>query len=513
MSFVQPSRAPGSDFSGLAYQPTAGNPIGVPKGLISPPGANAGLPESGAAGEILRDTPGKRSNATIQYSYVVPAASDASKQETQSLHTAGTLAYAMPYGASGLYGMEMGGSARSFLGASSNGPDRLHRLVSHHHLVSMQRPSSETLDMNDDSAQTYTDTFTSNPRQRITHLINLGTKMKGVQLGVQDGLLTTLTKLVGGGNVRGIPLADESMGFELRDDGIRASPFLLPYDFVTTRTEPDSQYNVKHNGPPLGELVGPFAKRRYVADSGVTDVDDVRYQLYDALCFNQQGLFSETALGPWRPLGFVLYKYSTFGYDEQAEEALDSRQSALFNIAIGGQTIVTQLSTLLRDLAPLAGGSLQMRASASRDRWNRLRTMPGDLLYLVVVGEVVKGGKKVNGAIGELDASGTRLVNIRLELTTSEEMSSDATPIGGYGAGTKQTFDGRHYRMGRMGLKATEVIVGGWQLGSIIDNAASRAMGGGGPIEDPTTYGLNVLVSIKWVNGLVLHEKYWSRRT
>ena len=45
------------------------------------------------------------------------------------------------------------------------------------------------------------------------------------------------------------------------------------------------------------------------------------------------------------------------------------------------------------------------------------------------------------------------------------------------------------------------------------DNAASRAIPNGAHnvLLDPSTYGLTVMTSITWRNGLELHQRYWSR--
>jgi hypothetical protein len=632
---VQPQRAPGSDFSGLAYQPTSGNPINMGKGLISPPGASAGTPISRGAGEILRDTPGKRSNATIQYSYVVPAGSVESQEETKDLHTAGTLAYGMPFGAKTLYGMAVDRNKRARGAAGSKGPDRQSRLVSHSYLTTPTTASDPVLDLGTAGVTAYQDVYGSGPKQRIAHLSNIAGMNSQVPTGVpinivgaaaldlkgltdaagsvpaadnpcfnlysdvlklggpgfyEDNFYTTGTAAEAVARAAGRTAAQVAAdgvaadaaagadaanalalnlevpeylrrraarqafvnGFELRarasNDQVNmlASPFLVPYGWVSNAANRPNPYDVQPyttdgggRSWPLGTLYTENAKGTRGVDVIGTDrivggqkrgvfapfEYDIRTILYDALYFNERGLFSEWCIEAWRPIGFVLYKYSTFGYDSRAEEALDARQNALFNVSVGGQTIVTQLSTLVRELGGVASGTgLTQRASAARDRWSRLLTMPGDLLYVVVVGEVVRKGDSLasNGGTN-FDPTNSRpnsafLTNVRLELTTSEEMTSDATPKGTYGvgAGVAQNFSSRTARMGKMGLGDNELIVGGWQLGTVIDNAASRAMPltpNGVTIQDPATYGLNVLMGIKWVNGLTLHEKYWSRRT
>jgi hypothetical protein len=90
---VFPERAPNGDFGGRSFQGNPGAPPGVPG---APPGfwGADDSPAGGAFGAptILRDTPGRRSNVTVQYSSVVPISTPRQVAETSQL-LAGQLAF------------------------------------------------------------------------------------------------------------------------------------------------------------------------------------------------------------------------------------------------------------------------------------------------------------------------------------------------------------------------------------------------------------------------------------
>jgi hypothetical protein len=139
-----PSRSPNDDFNGLSFQPTAGDPINVPRSAPGAPGAGAGIPDVPLS-QIMRDRPSRQTNATIRYAYVVPMDNDMSRQRCKRLETPGMLAFVEEPS-----GMEDGGvhdpvtqsrngRKRSLVGGQypngTNGYDKVTSLVSLSYLM------------------------------------------------------------------------------------------------------------------------------------------------------------------------------------------------------------------------------------------------------------------------------------------------------------------------------------------------------------------------------------------
>ena len=439
-------------------------------------------------------------------------------------------------------------------------------------------------------------------------------------------------------------------GFELDAARMLESPFLLPENYCDYAKT--SSISTTHSWPPLGatSCVLPAIMQQRANVNATSDIvssgaDDARVALYNALFYNERGLMSPVGVGPWRPDGFVIYKYSTFGMDKEAERALDAQQNALYNIAIAGQTLVTELSSLMLSKDPLgskysAATSVYARAQQRLELNQRRMTMPGDMIYLLIIGQVTQATTPIaatssgaNAASGRSGANKHRLVNIRFEMSTSEELSRGSTPKGLFKyddtnqkacffdvlnsdkvpspepagsvvldydklnskegqqeelemfaalkAALKQnaakpnftsrilksddlynaikaldttakfqitkvylrftnkdgvtkydvvsitpelssgdtiarlasTADINHERLISLALASDEVVVGGWQLGRVIDSAATRAIANGsGRVSNMDgTFGLNVVVEIRPITGLTLHQRYWSR--
>jgi len=161
-------------------------------------------------------------------------------------------------------------------------------------------------------------------------------------------------------------------------------------------------------------------------------------------------------------------------------------------VAVAGRALCTQLAAMSNP--DVRSGNLIKDLTRDRHKRNRLLTMPGDELYVMVVAEVV-------GVIGDENVKQV-LRNIRLEISTSEELSKYSTPKDGFEGRLKAT----------MGLADEEVIVGAWRLARVVDNSATRPTPRNGfdVSRNPNSMGLETVVDIKWKSSVDLHLKYWK---
>lgn len=572
---------------------------------------------------------------------------------------------------------------------------KLDRLVTQNYITSIVKPA----DIPVSAGAPYSAVFGIKSRQRITHMINVASRtsaddydLVGLnmdftrnadnainnnadQLGTAP-LGNFLNDALVYSNLRTTAMVNNTLyigdtglavardGFALTPAAMATSPFLLPLNYTayaaaqprfahTTEAFPVTGYAYtcgrsatriesayERTGKDDETLYNPFHAEFHCSD-------DVRMRLYQAFEGNFAGLMSPFGIGPWKPDGFVINKYSTYGLDKEAEAALDAQQHGLYNICVGGQVIATQFSSRRQPADSVLAHSVAYKSVLdSMLQAQRLLTLPGDSVYVLVVGQVTQDSTPiVAGGTPRGPQGANRLVNVRLALSTSHDMDQGACPAGAFGVneapvfissipasdfriydddprvviratnytmgtakrfmkqliagnavanmevktsnvlyagilkyldaenipgntifynpggsvvfalsinrtlgrtsetngGAKQTkADGDpHYdnltagrfvprlqdvfqttsrddgnvRMRSIGLGNDEVIVGGWELGVVTDNAASRAIPNGAHnvLLDPSTYGLTVMTSITWRNGLELHQRYWSR--
>ena len=665
-STVAPERQPGGYHAG-------GVPVNVPSALSPYTGADAANPFDVKQSDIERDTPGKQSNATVQYARIVVARGDLAQAETADLERAGALAMVCAYNPPGMFGgdgetlfyglntvnpnaamREMIDRLGSTPGLTGKGVNKPSRLISYNYLTTLVEPTKATLPgLNDTGLKAYAAVFGTGVRSRITHMINLATanantyNMAGINLKPDRSEFKTFVDAM----YQGLSLSAKALlqaGFEL--DHMLESPFLVPAKYCEYAKT--SYISTTQAWPPMGatsavlaDVMQQRANVNSTSEIVSSGADDVRVALYNAFFNNERGLLSPVGVGPWRPDGFVIYKYSTFGMDKEAERALDAQQNALYNIAIGGQTLVTELSSLMLSKDPIgskygAAMSVYERAQQRLQLNQRRMTMPGDMIYLLIIGQVTRNNEPIAPTTSGSTAASVRkndnnhrLTNIRFELSTSEELSRGSTPKNDFGydttaekacffdvvnsdevsttaepgalianfdnleAGTgsekqlemfaafqealggigkedyssrilknndlyeaiknldstnkfeinkvylrftgkdsnelpvtkyyvisttpametvevlKTTADSNYHRLKSLALADDEVIVGGWQIGRVIDSAATRAIANGsGQVSNKDgTFGLNVVVEIRPISGLTLHQRYWSR--
>jgi len=282
-------------------------------------------------------------------------------------------------------------------------------------------------------------------------------------------------------------------------------------------------FNVK--GRKQGIFVGdagPFLRgytidRRFVGEDSRLSAGFADQMAFDVL---QQRL-GEIGLCDWTPDGIVHSKLSSG--DAATDYEMDSRDGQLFNVVIKGSAVT---STWCYD--------------KYRD------VMPGDQLFIVLVGDVWQENNldlttagawkddatyeaKKTTAMDPAEAytpalavfnftqdyagyPSVQITNIRPRLITSTEMMA-------YSSVLPSKPMNESDRTSRLGLRASqqcrEYIIGGWSIGNVIDNSASR------PVEDRASLGIakraktshacNVLVNVRWQSADYLYRCFMNK--
>ena len=168
----------------------------------------------------------------------------------------------------------------------------------------------------------------------------------------------------------------------------------------------------------------------------------------------------------WSPDGLVIYKYATS--DEKLSSRntgsldyqLDQKQGAVYNIAVSGPALCIDWTNQDKDF----------------DMSKRCMCLPRNNVYLLVV------AKKENKTL--LKAS------MRFIRTTSCDLSEHANA------------------KDWMGLQTNELIIGGWSIGSVVDNAATP-MTNHDPAMKTGLMGIRIAVKIRFVDSFELFMRYW----
>lgn len=456
ISRVQPERAPNGDFGGRSFQGVNGPPTSLRGGPVPFPGApNEPGSEIGEP-NVMRDTAGRRSNVTIQYSRVVPMGSKLQKLETKALKP-GVLAWTS--------------DDEHMQKRSGRGVERMYKLTSWNWLQ-----AEDTL------APLPTDTAIA-----AKHPPREASEQKG-------GKRQRHALREGGITEAALHLTPKAVGVFALDAERNDSPFLMwkGWSGGTPRTPLRS----------TGELGGGVGVRPVEYEDLVkvkllwnliyeTDVDDDYYKSLEKeglISEVSQGLLSKDVMGTYKPDGFVLYKYSTEGMDSVAEDELDRAQNGLFNIVVGGHAMVTSwavfdhLSEPDQGTTPDGGTSSDKKGKSVK----RLVTLPRDTLFIVVKGRwaLTEGGDGW-------------FVDLRYVRSTSEELMKNS----------KNRLDSTT----NVALASNEIVLGAWRIGSVIDSAASRTRPStfaSAPTTPAQTMGLTVSVGIRWVTSYALHDMF-----
>ena len=265
--------------------------------------------------------------------------------------------------------------------------------------------------------------------------------------------------------------------------------------------------------------------------------DEVAFSVLDARLL-------ESGLTDWRPDGIVLSKGANDPSDKLSDEFLEARDGQLYNIRIQGPAVGTAwtgerslevlpldkvfvvlvadvwfnadaLSGINASIEPDADGKggrqsattiagLMASGIESTDDVRDYHVLRAKYLAQPLDEEAFKA-KQAAAFRGEKES--TVLANFRVMVSTSSQMINYST----YKSKGNQfsDTDGKRRRLlgtSRMGLTLSnevgEYVVGGWQIGNVLDTAASRAaMPAGNQLgvrSMPHTAAMNINVNVSW---------------
>ena len=288
-----------------------------------------------------------------------------------------------------------------------------------------------------------------------------------------------------------------------------------------------------NNQQTYGNTVAqPFAVSRNAGD-------DLAFAVLDAK-------LTEAGCTDWRPDGIVLSKGSNDPSDKMSDEYLDARDGQLYNVRVQGPAIGTSwtgersLETLPLDKVFIvlvadvwyndtAGSNGTVEAAAKDPTATMEVDDPNDKAKKIRVPKYAEMRRQaledpennLNDPVNEkafIDAQiaafkgdsseNTVLCNFRVQVSTSSQMinHSNYSKKGNTAATQNGYKRPRLEGMSRMGLKLCkefgEYVVGGWQVGQVLDTSASRAAMPGGSLTGvrtaPNSSALNINVNISW---------------
>lgn len=334
----------------------------------------------------------------------------------------------------------------------------------------------------------------------------------GVASGVQGNpALTrednTMLKLQDIAKMNGLP-GSEAQKAEPNHQGIFArdfGPFLKGKGTATQLMSCTVSGNPQAYGTN-GVVAQPFAVSRNAGD-------DLAFAVLDAK-------LTEAGFTDWRPDGIVLSKGTNDPSDKLSDEYLEARDGQLYNIRVQGPAVGTNWTgersletlpldkvfvVLVADVWWNATPEIEAAANAENDR----------SAYAAARARALEQGfderqfeqqqrEAFSGAANE----NTVLCNFRVKVSTSSQMinHSNYSKRGNHQGAQEGYKRPRLEGMARLGLKLCnqfgEYVVGGWQIGQVLDTAASRAVMPQGQLTGvrtaPNTSALNVNVQIAW---------------
>lgn len=244
----------------------------------------------------------------------------------------------------------------------------------------------------------------------------------------------------------------------------------------------------------------------------------------DTIAFDRlQMLIAETGACDWTPDGIVHSKLSQG--DAMLDEELDSRDGMLFNITVKGPNVTSSWSGNKELLTqPLDKVFVVIVA----DVWDGKRNDPwkdtsGDLDYKRYNTKKEETATKsaprnTTQKVDYLQAKNkvVTITNMRVRLTTSSEMVSCSALKKG-----KRNINGESDPTSRMGLMlsgdggVSEYIIGGWCIGTVLDNSAARSTFGGQALmgaikKQRTTNAINISVGVEWWSADRLYKSYMN---
>ena len=243
--------------------------------------------------------------------------------------------------------------------------------------------------------------------------------------------------------------------------------------------------------------------------------DDLAFSVLDALLM-------EAGCTDWRPDGIVLSKGVNDPSDKMSDEYLEARDGQLYNIRVQGPAVssswagersmetlpldkvfVVIVADVWFDPSPADVESMKGMTNEQYFTWReeRLATDPlNETTFKERQQEAFKGDEEKR--------ENTHLFNFRVQMSTSSQMINHSNYNDTANSHTARNGNKRSRLEGssRMGLKLCnsfgEYIVGGWQIGNVLDTSASRAvMPSGSNIgvrTAPNSAALSVNVNVSW---------------
>ena len=263
----------------------------------------------------------------------------------------------------------------------------------------------------------------------------------------------------------------------------------------------------------------------------------------------QKGFFS------WSPDGLTMSKLASPADDQMVTEELDTRSGQLFNVAVAGNSIATtwtgdpEMPNMPGDgvyillVADVETELSDAKLSKARDTEDEVK--PGS--HTDLAQKFVEAVKANNGTA--IDAARTAATEGFIQnkpllpeerKKAFEDIAKASQKVRSYAKSVARCqmtnfrwrratssylanhscvkVDSKHCRCGLgLGMDGDRVfgqyIVGAWRIGTVLDNAASRA---GAPSMGvrtaPSSYAISVNVHVQWVSGDDLFRKYDGRR-
>ena len=329
---------------------------------------------------------------------------------------------------------------------------------------------------------------------------------------------------------------DPVKGGEERKQGVfphDAGPFLRGKGIVNTMLD-----GTVGGFPTKGS--GPFSKQRAAFRVSRNLGDEIAFDILDKA-------MEEAGLTDWRPDGIVLSKGANDPSDRLSDEFFEARDGQLYNMRIqgpahtttwtgdpamevlpGDKVFIVIVADVWFDSDSLDGDAAPIKAwinNPTAANWNayaeaRNKHFKEKLLTKDRLANF-KNESEADFKGTDIETRKTVLTNFRVTTTTSSQMvnyspwkwmnSEDpANPermrqvVDRDQANERVTLIQGASRMGlRMTMEGGEYIVGGWQIGTVLDSAASRAVMPGGSLgvgvrTAPNTMAHNVYVNIGW---------------
>ena len=297
---------------------------------------------------------------------------------------------------------------------------------------------------------------------------------------------------------------------------------------------------------------GVFGKQRAAYRVSRNIGDEIAFDILDKA-------MEEAGLTDWRPDGIVLSKGANDPSDQLSDEFFEARDGQLYNMRIqgpahtttwtgdpamevlpGDKVFIAIVADVWFDTDQLKGNLANIKTwldskttANSSAAWNNYATardnyFTNQLLTEDELGQFRKDGEAVFKGANEKSV----LTNFRVITTTSSQMIN-FSPFKWTNSENPSTPSKRRQavdrapnnetvtliqgasRMGlRLGKLGGEYIIGAWQIGTVLDSAASRAVMPGGSFTGvrtaPNTMAHNVYVNISWWSADRLWRTYMN---